>query len=474
MKVVFKVFLALLMILTIPAAALSTQVATITVDGDPSDWASILPAYIDLKRDTKCKNKETDLKSIYTAMDQYYVYIMVETYAKSFGDSVVLELDFQYDFQNIHTNIDSIRGLSAWVNGEYFEISGADWAWGQVMEAKIPLSELGNPSNFDPTKMNSWNLNAISASSDVENIPCDLTFTNSIRAAVVFSQVSEYDQDDFPGLSPSVVIVPVAITVADPPSFKHMSVAVTGIGTYEMDYQEGWKMFWATESELLPVSKWATTYLFENESDYRVLDLTGAQFRTLEVPNVSISGRTISWDRISTDTETNDLSTYYEVWLLGLNENGYPDHVAGTLFQSGLMTGISYTLPETISDGEYAVRVNTREYIEKDRELRWWEWFNRSCFYKKISIGVIQDPPEIDALIEAIEGLGLPKSIENSYMANLKKVKGFIDNGQTTAAINQMKAFIKKVKKDISKNNIGSGEGDNLIRIANQLISALG
>ena len=58
-------------------------------------------------------------------------------------------------------------------------------------------------------------------------------------------------------------------------------------------------------------------------------------------------------------------------------------------------------LPSELPDGEYAVRVNAREYYIGGAPdyLIWWDWFNRSSYYKKISIGDIQPPPEIDALI---------------------------------------------------------------------------
>jgi hypothetical protein len=469
MRSVCNLFMALIMILTIPGAAFSTDFATITVDGDPTDWFGLEPAFVDSEGDQKCGGEDADLRYIYTAMDNDYAYIMVETSAEALSDTVLFELDFQYDFQNLHTNIFK-GGMGAWINGKLHPFTDYAVAWGQVMEAKIALSELGNPLNFDPTKINSWDTTGFSSNMQ----PCDLTFTTVFNAALVFSQVSEYDQTDFPGLKRSVIMVPAAVFVSNPPSVDQISVSVTGIGNYKMDYQEGWKTFWAIENNPAPGPEWATTYRFESGSDFRVLDLTEATFRVLEVPKFSISGRTVSWNRISTDTQSGNYETYYEVWLIRLDETGYPDHAAGSIFQSGLLQTTSFTLPESIPDGEYAVRVNAREYLERDRELRWWEWFNRSCFYKRISIGDIQGPEEMaDALIGTIKALDLPKAVENSYLANLKKVKVFIERGQTNAAINQIKAFLKKVENDISKGRIVTEEGRNLIYKANQLIAAL-
>jgi hypothetical protein len=66
--------------------------------------------------------------------------------------------------------------------------------------------------------------------------------------------------------------------------------------------------------------------------------------------------------------------------------------------------------------------------------------------------------------------MNLAKNVENSYMANLKKVCTFVESGQNTPAINQLNAFIQKVQQDISPWNISSGNGNALIQMANALI----
>jgi hypothetical protein len=91
-----------------------------------------------------------------------------------------------------------------------------------------------------------------------------------------------------------------------------------------------------------------------------------------------------------------------------------------------------------------------------------------------ITVGDVPTPPEMaDNLVDAIEDLDLPKNIENSYMANVKKVKGFIEKGKITPAINQLEAFIGKVEQDIAHGDIGEEDGNNLIAMANDLIAAL-
>ena len=367
MNRICAMFLALLTIFAIPAAALSTQVATITVDGDPGDWASLSPAYVDAQGDGTC-GADTDIKSIYTAMDGTYAYVMVETYGVPINNAAVLEINFQYDFQNVHTNIFG-NNLSAWVNGDDYPINGYTVAWGNVMEARIPLSELDNPSNFDPIYVNSW----------VSGAVCDRLPTTLIGWTQIGSQVAEYDQTDFPDGTRSVIMGAFAGLVSNSSSVDGISVTVSGIGKATMDYQPGWKMYWALDHTTPPGPAWQTTYRFESGSDFRVLDLSKATFRELSVPQVTISGNTISWKPVP-------YATHYEVWVYSLDSNGYPDNSGSPLFKSGLFNGTAYTLPATIPNGHYAVRVNAREYYTGS--LTWWEWWNRSSFYKKISIGV--------------------------------------------------------------------------------------
>ena len=327
-----------------------------------------VPAYVDAQGDGTC-GADTDIKSIYTAMDGTYAYVMVETYGVPINNADVLGINFQYDFQNLGMNIAGNNNLTAWVNGDEYPISGYTVAWDSVMEARIPLSALGNPSNFDPTLVKTWSSGST----------CDMAYTTVFNWTGVFSQVSEYDQIDFPGYNRSVVMVPAATFASNPPSVDTISVTVTGMDKFTMDYQTAWVMFWTIQHSPPPGPAWQTTYRFESGSDFRVLDLSNATFRELSVPQVTISGNTISWKPVQ-------YATHYEVWGYPLDSQGNLDILGSPLFQSGLFKGTSFTLPATIPDGHYAIRVNAREYYTGN--LTWGEWFNRSCFFKKISIGV--------------------------------------------------------------------------------------
>jgi hypothetical protein len=91
-----------------------------------------------------------------------------------------------------------------------------------------------------------------------------------------------------------------------------------------------------------------------------------------------------------------------------------------------------------------------------------------------ITVGDVPTPSELaDLLVAAVISLELPKHMEKSYLANLKKVKPFIEQGKITPAINQLRAFVKKVEHDIAHGNIDSEDGAMLIDMANELIDLL-
>lgn len=69
--------------------------------------------------------------------------------------------------------------------------------------------------------------------------------------------------------------------------------------------------------------------------------------------------------------------------------------------------------------------------------------------------------------------LDLPPKVKNSYLANLKKVIDFISHGQTTAAINQLEAFIHKVQSDMDHEIISFQVGDMISRLAEDLVLRL-
>ena len=78
-----------------------------------------------------------------------------------------------------------------------------------------------------------------------------------------------------------------------------------------------------------------------------------------------------------------------------------------------------------------------------------------------------------EQIINEILTLQLHKDVENSYMANLKKVCIFVQDGQTDPAINQLRAFVTKAQQDIYKGLLDGVNGKRLEAIATQAISTL-
>ena len=91
-----------------------------------------------------------------------------------------------------------------------------------------------------------------------------------------------------------------------------------------------------------------------------------------------------------------------------------------------------------------------------------------------IIVGDVPTPCElVDRIVQTVMGLHLRKSVENSYMANLKKVCQFIEEGKIVQAIIQLDVFIVKVVVDIAIRQISKEAGDNLINMAINLIKII-
>ncbi|MCK5022857.1 MAG: putative Ig domain-containing protein [Candidatus Aenigmarchaeota archaeon] len=91
-----------------------------------------------------------------------------------------------------------------------------------------------------------------------------------------------------------------------------------------------------------------------------------------------------------------------------------------------------------------------------------------------ITVGDVPTPVEqAEDLVDVVVEYDFLKEIENSYLANLKKVARFIEEGKITPAIKQLDAFIVKVEQDVINGDIDQTVGDELIAIANTLLEDL-
>jgi hypothetical protein len=80
---------------------------------------------------------------------------------------------------------------------------------------------------------------------------------------------------------------------------------------------------------------------------------------------------------------------------------------------------------------------------------------------------------QAENLVENVIEYDFPTSVENAYLANLKKIEKFIEEGKIQAAINQLQAFIDKVEADYTNGVITQSEYDNLISFAQTLLADL-
>jgi hypothetical protein len=171
MKKITLLFLTVLIaVFAVSQVHANTQIATITIDGDKSDWATLTPAVVDAEGNSGC-GATGDVKSIYTAIDTTHVYFMIETYGvpiKSANAGVFLFFDFKPGMQLSWGNrVDLIITVSATELSAYqqnaqsgapesYPIEGEQIAWGNVVEVSIPLSQLGSPTYFEPTSVDIW------------------------------------------------------------------------------------------------------------------------------------------------------------------------------------------------------------------------------------------------------------------------------------------------------------------------------
>lgn len=90
-----------------------------------------------------------------------------------------------------------------------------------------------------------------------------------------------------------------------------------------------------------------------------------------------------------------------------------------------------------------------------------------------ISVGEVTALDLANRIIDTVTSLELPKQVTNSCLANLKKVPIFIQSNKVTPAINQLNAFVSKVEHDMEIGKIGTMDGNNLIKMASDLIAML-
>lgn len=93
--------------------------------------------------------------------------------------------------------------------------------------------------------------------------------------------------------------------------------------------------------------------------------------------------------------------------------------------------------------------------------------------YVIVSVNVPTPDVLINQITDTVYILNLEKEVENSYIANLKKVGDFIQNGKLIPALNQLSATIEKIKTDMAKGSISEANGNKLIIMITLLMNEM-
>lgn len=137
-----------------------------TIDGKADDWAEYTPVLTDKTGDSEAGNV-MDLSELYMAKDDNYLYLMLKAGEKPSGKWVV---DFHADLfrENSCGNterwiqIPSLYPNEFYLMGEtncdfnYGEKNPAEYVWGDVLEVRIQLPYLRNPSELEPKELNAY------------------------------------------------------------------------------------------------------------------------------------------------------------------------------------------------------------------------------------------------------------------------------------------------------------------------------
>ena len=210
---------------------------------------------------------------------------------------------------------------------------------------------------------------------------CSIVFIAQIQAASLYSvfvtsDVSEYDQNDFPGVTGgSRVLIGSSTYVLEEP--VTVDSTPTGPGT-SLSPLPGWDMWIGAFSSPVIGSLWAAEYIFHAGTESTTLDLTNCTFRELEsTQNVTFAGNTIAWDPVAN-------ATSYKLRWFPWNGGSIPDVNSGFLAETDYLTQPSYTMANP-TPGEYALRIDAFEFCGDNP-------VNRSSFYVKHTIEAESTP----------------------------------------------------------------------------------
>ncbi len=134
------------------------QQLALTMDGKREDWAAYQPVLSD-KGEDLAAGETLDLRALFTAADNNYLYLLLEAGPQPAGK---WGLDFFMDFDTKNACGSSERSLKVWSDQVgAFTVASVDgcsdsaaqtypalFAWGDVLELRVPLVYLNNPGDL--------------------------------------------------------------------------------------------------------------------------------------------------------------------------------------------------------------------------------------------------------------------------------------------------------------------------------------
>ncbi len=133
-----------------------TPMLPISIDGEGADWQSYTPAITDPQGDTT-GGPHTDMKAVFAELGPNYAYLMVEAYDPPLHSEAIIAFGFDLVYGDgsvrwLGGNISSEESLVAWMDDdgdgimEQIPLTEVQVAWGNVMELRLPLWQLGDPA----------------------------------------------------------------------------------------------------------------------------------------------------------------------------------------------------------------------------------------------------------------------------------------------------------------------------------------
>ncbi len=130
------------------------------------------------------------------------------------------------------------------------------------------------------------------------------------------------------------------------------------------------------------------------------------------------------------------------------------------------LSGLFHFSPDHTQAGNYTVSFYATDDGEPSETAR---------LEVGITVGDVPTLAErVDALVDAVEALGLARAAENDLLVDLKTVRAFIEDGRIGAAIQRLDSFVGRLEGDATDDGLGKAVGSDLVARAGDLIAALG